>query len=249
MDKRVPLVALAAITVVVLLIFLFPKGTGGDCDSLKASILSKIDAQKACVADSQCTSLSYGCPFGCGYYNKNSDMSEIDTLVQEYNSKCEACNYRCYTPKSGVACINGKCALAVCGDGICSTGENCSADCGGTNKSHVFSVKEYNQAVKDGLASGIYYVKGYVVALFNLHCPPCPPGAMCVPCIYPYLVLSDNKVVKLGYQQGDNLTDEELYLEPQDVNATDGLELLGKYSMTVKKGDAGTSLVSYQVSS
>jgi len=148
MDKRIPIVALAAIVVVVLFIFLSPKGdqksvytTAGNatltgetnCDALRALISSNIEAQKACVADSQCTGLSYGCPFGCGYYNKNSDMSEIDKLIQGYNSKCGACEYECYAPERA-ACINGKCDLAVCGDGICSSNESCPQDCHATEE-------------------------------------------------------------------------------------------------------------------
>jgi hypothetical protein len=48
---------------------------------------------------------------------------------------------------------------------------------------------------------GTYEVEGYVIKAY--HCPPCPPGAMCKPCMRDNVVLSDEpRHIDLYTEQG-----------------------------------------------
>ena len=135
----------------------------------------------------------------------------------------------------------------VCGDGVCSEAEDitsCPNDCGGLS-GEIYSVTGYNQLGKSGLAPGNYNVKGYVIYKYD-YCPPCPEGAACAPCIYPHLILSDKHAEKQGYSKGGQLDGDELYLEPQDTNIMDKLELLDQYIMTVEQEDGESRIASYK---
>jgi len=131
-----------------------------------------------------------------------------------------------------------------CGNGVCDkygesgeeTSINCPEDC--EELGEVLTVSQYNTLPKD---SELHSVRGFVVYHYD-YCPPCPAGAACAPCIFPFVILSDYNVIKQEYQPGDALNTSEMYLE--DLS---GLEspTLGEYVMVVRREGSVDSAVSY----
>lgn len=67
-----------------------------NCDVLEGNIRQKIDDLNYCEVDSDCTSTSFGCPFGCGtFVNKDADLTEVRSLVKLYDQNCPMCLYDC----------------------------------------------------------------------------------------------------------------------------------------------------------
>lgn len=86
-----------------------------DCEKNAEMIADMIEERKDCTDDSDCVPLNYPCPFGCGYYNKGKRMDQIELMISNYTSNCEACLYKmCYVPGEEGACIGGKCMRRSC---------------------------------------------------------------------------------------------------------------------------------------
>ena len=107
-------------------------------EKLKTEINNKIEAANYCDVTSDCKIESFGCPFGCwNLVNKNANINEINSMVEEYNKVGEICIYDCLPqPKENeIKCVNNKCvaeekiaeclADSDCGIGGCS-GQVCT---------------------------------------------------------------------------------------------------------------------------
>jgi len=143
-------------------------------------------------------------------------------------------------PMAAFDLVNGTCESIIgtpfltcmpCGDGTCLSERlenscNCLEDCGA-----VLSVSEYNSEARD--PEQTYRIRGFVAYKYD-QCAPCPPGAVCMPCIFPHLILSTDKVEKVRYHLGDNLSESELLLEPGNTDIMDDLRLLGEYVMSIR---------------
>jgi len=75
-----------------------------------------------------------------------------------------------------------------------------------TTTSSTLAVSGFLDSVPDSYSVGLYSVKGFVkdwrsldgstlvvrgVVVRAYSCPPCPPGAMCAPCVSPRILLAD----------------------------------------------------------
>ncbi|RLI96411.1 MAG: hypothetical protein DRO99_04480 [Candidatus Aenigmatarchaeota archaeon] len=85
-----------------------------DCNALQGKIESMIDQANTCTQDSDCVAeLKEGmCPFGCyALMNKNANVNQIRSLMQEYNRECLSCAYGCAEPPSQgqIRCVDGRC--------------------------------------------------------------------------------------------------------------------------------------------
>lgn len=79
----------------------------------ESQISAEIEKANYCSADSDCTVVYFGCPFGCGsYVNKNS-ADYLKKLVTDYQSTHLQCEYKCmmlYLPM----CKEGMCVEKIC---------------------------------------------------------------------------------------------------------------------------------------
>lgn len=48
----------------------------------------------------------------------------------------------------------------------------------------------FNDLAQSDSTQGTFRIKGYVIDIYE--CPPCPPGAMCKPCLPNNIVVTDN---------------------------------------------------------
>jgi hypothetical protein len=76
-------------------------------------------------------------------------------------------------------------------------------------------------------ANRVFRIEGYVLDIYK--CPPCPPGAMCKPCIPDNITLVDSP---------DRSELSKLKRLPIYTDKTDKFRFTGRYRLTVKvKGD------------
>ena len=89
----------------------------------------------------------------------------------------------------------------------CRAGRCRRSDEDAPGKSKFFPIHAIKQSA---LAPGDYDTEGYVAKIYS--CPPCPPGAMCKPCMRDNIVISEEKKRLDSY----SLTEKELILFVQE---------------------------------
>lgn len=83
-----------------------------NCESFPKQVEHALDEANYCNKDSDCKSISLGCPFGCdNLININEDFDAVQKAVKKYAENCNTCVYRCAAPptKEEIICKNNKC--------------------------------------------------------------------------------------------------------------------------------------------
>lgn len=84
-----------------------------DCDQREKQIMALISAANYCQAASDCVAVAiYDCPFGCYLlYNKEANLTQIETEISEYHQVCPKCMADCMMPPetNDIRCMAGKC--------------------------------------------------------------------------------------------------------------------------------------------
>lgn len=106
----------------------------------------------------------------------------------------------CHGTKVEAVCRSGRCCRSDAG------GENtppCPAPVAALGEPRFFPIHEIK---RKALGPGEYRTEGFVAKVYV--CPPCPPGAMCKPCMRDNIVISERKAALAGY----NLSEREMML-------------------------------------
>jgi hypothetical protein len=86
--------------------------SSAECDTRKAAILARFTEAARCKADTDCTTMMPGCPFGCGLaINKAADLTPLNDDIAAYNQSCNRCMYRCRPIEQPPVCRAGLCSL------------------------------------------------------------------------------------------------------------------------------------------
>jgi hypothetical protein len=75
------------------------------CTNIEDEIKKEIEAAKYCNEDSDCVRIESKCPFGCNQYVNINESSRIQSLIDNFDSKCV---YGCMLCEE-VECINKTC--------------------------------------------------------------------------------------------------------------------------------------------
>jgi eight-cysteine-cluster-containing protein len=94
-------------------------------ESLKSDIIARIDSANFCQKSSDCTSETFGCPFGCNnLVNNNADLGQIRSLIKKYNEISPQCVYKCPAQPKNLICENNKCVGLL--NKECTTDSECA---------------------------------------------------------------------------------------------------------------------------
>ena len=83
------------------------------CKKLIEQINKEISQEQACETVQDCRNIWLGCPFGCGTpINKNFE-EQVHKAVEDYNSQCQPCDYRCANREQLLKWQQGKCSIEL----------------------------------------------------------------------------------------------------------------------------------------
>jgi hypothetical protein len=86
--------------------------SSAECEARKGEILARFARAARCKADSDCTTMLPGCPFGCGLaINATAELTPINDAIAAYNQSCNRCMYRCRPIERPPVCRAGLCSL------------------------------------------------------------------------------------------------------------------------------------------
>lgn len=149
-----------------------------------------------CKAADDCKLIFSNC--GCEAVRRGDPRTELASdAVCKWNI--------CHGTKVEAVCRSGRCCRSDAG------GENappCPAPAQASAEPRFFPIHE----IKEGaLPPGEYRTEGFVAKVYV--CPPCPPPAMCKPCMRENIVVSEGKVRLDAYR----LTEREMILFVRDT--------------------------------
>ncbi|NDF11466.1 MAG: hypothetical protein EB060_01440 [Proteobacteria bacterium] len=82
------------------------------CNRNYNRINAELEATNYCITYKDCTTVKFGCPFGCYYaLNKDADVNYFTQQMRLYRQECNTCEYQCAPEARRLQCINHRCTI------------------------------------------------------------------------------------------------------------------------------------------
>ena len=69
-----------------------------DCEQAESQLAVQMDQSRSCVVDTDCTVVTFGCPFGCTSSISKTALEDLRRAEIAFQEQCHRCPYLCSEP-------------------------------------------------------------------------------------------------------------------------------------------------------